>query len=361
LPRRPSLICLPHWQPPHGNRHPAPIDGAVLHGRGARHPSRTGTRNAVHTRLNNVLIEEDSVRRAILILVLLVSIASAGFVNACGKTAKPFTITDDLGRQVNIEKTPQSVVSLAPSVTEMLFALGLGETVVGCTEFCNYPDEAKEKPKVGAYYSTSLEAIVDKEPDVVLTDGHDPVGQQLEELGIPLVVLQPADVQGIFRNIGLIGELMNEERKAAELVDDLQRRLDAIAARTETAAAKPTVFFEIDATDPARPWTTGPGSFADTMITLAGGRNIVASGDQWAQISMEELLSSDPDLIILDDYPAVTPEQAMARTGVWQELRAVKQQKVYAINPDLTSRPGPRIIDGLEELAGIIHPELFGG
>ncbi len=307
---------------------------------------RTGIRSPLQYAIEE-RIEEVLVRRAILILLLLALIGLTGFPMGCNEEPSPFTVTDDLGRQVNIEKTPQSVVSLSPSVTEILFALGLGETVVGCTEFCNYPDEAKESPKVGAYYSTSLEAIVDKEPDVVLTDGHDPVGKQIEELGIPLVVLQPTDIQGIFRNIELIGDLMNEERKATLLVDDLQQRLDTIVARTASAAAKPTIFFEIDATDPVRPWTTGPGSFADTMITLAGGRNIITSGDQWAQINMEELLSADPDLIILNDYPAVTPEQVMARTGVWQNLRAVKDQKVYAINPDLISRTGPRIIDGL--------------
>lgn len=298
-------------------------------------------------------------RRSILILVLLLSIASSGLLTACNSAPSAFTITDDLGREVSIDKTPQSVVSLAPSITEILFALDLGGKVVGVTEACDYPDEATEIPTVGRYYSTSLEAIVDKDPDIVLTDGHDRVGEKIEELGIPLVAFQPGDIEGVFRNIEQIGDLMNRKGRATELVRELRQRLETVTGLTATAAAKPTVFFEIDATDPVRPWTAGPGSFADMMITLAGGTNIVASGDQWAQISVEELLSADPDIIILDDYPVVTPEEVMARTGVWQGLQAVKDESVYGIDPDLISRTGPRIIEGLEKLAKIIHPELF--
>jgi iron complex transport system substrate-binding protein len=307
-------------------------------------------------------IKEDVVRRSILILVLLASIASSGLLSACNKETGPFTVTDDLGRQVNIEKTPESVVSLAPSVTEILFALGLGDKVVGVTEACDYPDEAKEKPKVAGYFSANLEAVLDKDPDIVFADGHDPVEQQIEEQGIPLVVLQPADIEGIFRNIELIGDLMNEEREAAELVDELQQRLDAVVARTTTAVTKPTVFFEIDASDETKPWTVGPESFIDPLISLAGGQNIVNEAGDYLQVNLETLLSGDPDLIILSDYPYVTPEDVLNRQGVWQELRAVKEKKVYAISdPSLTSRPGPRIIDGLEEMARIVHPELFTG
>ena len=301
-------------------------------------------------------------RKSSLISVLQVLTIVPGLLTACNEPASPFTVTDDLGRQVNIEKTPECVVSLAPSITEILFALDLGDKVVGVTEACDYPDEAKEIPKVAGYFSTNLEAIVDKDPDVVFADGYDPVEQQIEEQGIPLVVLKPADIQGIFRNIELIGDLMNEERKAAKLVDDLQQRLDTVVARTTAAATKPTVFFEIGASDETKPWTVGPDSFIDPLISLAGGQNIVSEGGDYLQINLEKLLSADPDLIILSDDPYVAPEQVMARTGVWQELPAVKQHKVYAVSSQsLTSRPGPRIIDGLEELAKIIHPELFPG
>lgn len=301
-------------------------------------------------------------RKSILILVALALIALPSLLTACNEPASPFTVTDDQGREVDIEKTPQAIVSLAPSITETLFAIGLGDKIVGVTGDCDYPAEAKDKPKVGRYFRTSLESILDLDPDLILADGYDPVVEQIKELGIPLLVIQPTDISGIFKDIQLIGEVMNEENKAAKLVDDLQQRMDAVVGLATTAAGKPKVFLEIGATDLTKPWTTGPGSFADTMISLAGGQNIVKEGGAWLQINLEELLSDDPDLIILSDDPYVAPEQAMARTGVWQELSAVKQQKVYAISSQsLTSRPGPRIIDGLEELAKIIHPELFPG
>jgi iron complex transport system substrate-binding protein len=304
--------------------------------------------------------EEDSVKKSILILVLLVVVTAPSLLVACTESASPFTITDDLGREVLIKETPQAVVSLAPSITEILFALDLGDRVVGVTGDCDYPEEAKDKPDVGRYFSTSLESIVDKDPDLILTDGYDSVVDQLEGLEITMVVLQPTDIPGIFKDIQLVGEVMNEKDKAAELASGLQERLDAVKEKAAQAADQPTVFFEIDAYDPVRPWTAGPGSFADAMISLAGGQNIVQEGEAWLQISLEKLVSANPEIIILSDYPDVTPETVMARTGVWQQLLAVKEERVYAISdPSLTSRPGPRIIDGLEKLARIIHPELF--
>jgi len=305
--------------------------------------------------------EEDLVRKAILIFVLLALIASSGFLTACDEAPSAFTVTDDLGRQVDIERTPGSIVSLAPSTTEILFALGLGDEVVGVTEACDYPNEAKEKPEVGAYFSTSLECILDHDPVLILTDGYDPVVDQIEGMSIAMIVLQPTDIDGILADIRLIGQVMDVEDEAAELAGNLQRRLDAVAEKTAGVTLKPTVFYEVAATDQTKPWTVGPGSLENTLISLAGGQNIVEEDGAYLQIGLEALLSADPDFVILCDEPHVTPDQVMARAGVWQKLRAVKEQQVYAISdPSLTSRPGPRIIDGLEELARIIHPELFG-
>ena len=280
---------------------------------------------------------------------------------SCSQTVSPMAVTDDLGREVGIDRTPASVVSLAPSVTEMLFALDLGDSIVGVTEACDYPEAAKEKPKVGGYFCASLELIVDKDPDIVFSDGHDPVGDEVEKLGIPLVVLDPDDIPGVFSDIELVGRVMGVEERSSRLVADLQQRLDTVTGRVAQAASQPSVFFEIDASDPVRPWTAGPGSLADKIIALAGGRNVVTGGTQWAQVSLEELLSSGPEIIVLSDYPYVTPEDVKGREGAWQELPAVKQGRVFAVSdPSLTSRPGPRVIDGLEEMARIVHPELFG-
>jgi iron complex transport system substrate-binding protein len=293
-----------------------------------------------------------------LILIILTLLMALGA--ACAKPATAATIIDDLGRPVYIEKTPQRIISLAPSITEILFALDLGDRVVGVTDYCDYPEEAKEKPKVGGYYTTNLEMIMAQEPDLVLADGHDPVCQQLVNLGLTIVVLQPKDIFGIFRNIELVGEITGKEQKAEKLIASLEARLNAVAEKTARISQKPQVFAEIDATDLTKPWTAGPGSFIDALITLAGGENIVKVSGAWVQLSLEELIAADPDLIIVGLMLPLTAEEVRQRPGAWQQLAAIKEGKVYAISdPSLTSRPGPRIIDGLEEMAKIIHPELF--
>ena len=294
------------------------------------------------------------------VFVLLLMALPVSALSCRSEAAAVITAVDDASRTVYIEQTPQRVVSLSPSITEILFAIGLGDKVVGVTEHCDYPEAAKAKPKVGGYFTTSLEDILDKDPDLILTDGYDPVMQQIEGLGIPMLVLQPEDIDGIFKDIDLVGKVMNKEEEAARLVDSLQQRLDKVAEIKASATSSPTVFYEIDATDPTKPWTAGPGSFADILISLAGGSNIVTESGSWLQLSLEKLLSANPDIIILGDYPYVTPKQVEERSGVWQDLTAVNLGKVYAVSdPSLTSRPGPRIIDGLEEIARMIHPELF--
>ena len=285
----------------------------------------------------------------------------AAILEAPEAQAQGEALVDDLGRPVTIDEVPQRIVSLAPSITETLFALGLGDRVVGVTEHCDYPAEAQDKPSVGGYFTTSLEAIVAQEPDVVFTDGHDPVGAQLEALGITLVVLQPQDIAGVLSDIMLVGQVTGTEREADELINELKVRIAVVAVRTAAVSERPTVFYEIDASGEAenKPWTVGPGSFIDTMITLAGGENIVAVSQAYLQISLEEIVDADPDMVILGDYPWIQPDDVAARPGAWQVLSAVEGGAVYAIDPDLTSRPGPRIVDGLEEMARIIHPELF--
>jgi len=296
-----------------------------------------------------------------LALILLVSTLLLASLTSCSSTTPPGpgAITDDLGRTVNIEDIPQRIVSLAPSITEILFALDLGDKVVGVTDACDYPPEAQDKPKVGGYFMTSLEAIVAKDPDIVLADGHDPVSGQLESLGITMVVLQPQDFAGIFRDIELVGEITGRQRQAEQFSEEMRVHMVTICAITASATEKPTVFYEVDASNPAQPWTAGRGSFIDTLITLAGGENIVKEEQAWLQISLEYIVDCDPDMIILGDYPWVSPEDVMNRSGAWQELTAVQNEAIYSINVDLVSRPGPRIVDGLEEMARIIHPELF--
>ncbi|MQY55406.1 MAG: ABC transporter substrate-binding protein [Dehalococcoidia bacterium] len=294
---------------------------------------------------------------ALILLAIVVTIAS---ITACNPVTPPGpgVITDDHGRTVDIAETPERIVSLAPSITEILFALDLGNKVVGVTDRCDYPAEVQDKPKMGGYFSTSLEAIIAQDPDIVFSDGHDPVGAQLEALGITMVVLQPKDIAGILLDIELVGEITGKEAAAEELVAEMERRIGAVSART-AGVERPTVFYVIDASDPSKPWTVGFGSFVNTLIALASGENMVKVSTAYLQISLEEVIASDPEMIIGPTSHGTSFLPDLGNLPVWKEMTAVKEGNIYQIEDDLISRPGPRIVEGLEEIAKIIHPELF--
>ncbi|HAL62789.1 MAG TPA: hypothetical protein DCP08_10345, partial [Chloroflexi bacterium] len=234
--------------------------------------------------------------------------------------------------------------------------------VVGVTDFCDYPEEAREIERVGGV-EPNLEKIVDLEPDLVLYIGGAAQlekTQTMEDLGLTVLVLAPSDIEGIFADIELVGRATGTEDEAADLVSELRARMDGVLSRVAQAERQPLVFYELDATDPTRPWTAGPGSFIDALITMTGGINLGASaGMEWAQFSTEEIIAQDPEIIILGDANyGVTVESVEERPG-WGVMTAVKEGAIYPIDDTLVSRPGPRIVDGLEELARIIHPEIF--
>ncbi len=309
--------------------------------------------------------------------LLIVIVTIALFTTACGSAATPaptaaptqpapaafpVTVTDDAGRMVTIKAEPQRIVSLAPSNTEILFALGLGQRVVGVDDFSDYPPEAASIEKVGGL-EPNKEKIVSLAPDLILAVGGSPAQIEkavaLEKLGLAVLVLDPANVEGVIKNIELVGQATGQSNTAGKLAAELRARVKAVADKTANAP-KPKVFFELDATDPTKPFAPGPGSFIDGMITLAGGANIAANAQmQWVQLSAEEIIAQNPDVIVLSDAEfGVSPESVKARPG-WDVIAAVKNGAVYPIGANAVSRPGPRIVDGLEELARLIHPELF--
>ena len=302
-----------------------------------------------------------------LLIIALVGCAGAKVPetseSAGAATPKPVSVVDDAGRTVEIVSNPQRLISLAPSNTEILFALGLGDKVVGVTDFCDYPEEAKAIEKVGGI-EPNLEKIVALGPDLVLAIGGSPAqvekATEMEKLGLTVLVLEPGDIEGIMANIELVGRATGAEKEASESVAELRKRFDDITTKAKEAGSRPKVFFELDATDPSKPYTPGPGSFIDALITLAGGSNIGAGAKmQWAQLSTEEIIAQDPEVIVLGDANyGVTAEMVKERPG-WSVITAVKNGAIYPIDDILISRPGPRIIDGLEALARIIHPELF--
>ena len=295
-----------------------------------------------------------------IIAILLTIVCLTVFSFGCQPKNNPVTLTDDMGRSITFDTTPQRIVSHVPSITEMLYALDLGDKVVGVDDYSNYPPEAKQKPSVGNYWEPSIEKIVSLTPDLVLTDGHSENIKQLDNLGIKYVVIDPKNIDGIFKDIDLIGQIAGKEKEAAQLVDTMYSQIDDVVSKVKNAPAV-SVFYVLDAqTDPNNPWTAGPGSFIDSLITMAGGKNIAENAaSAYAQFSIEEVVAADPQVIILPVNTGTdVTASALKNSPVWSQLTAVKNDNIFTFNADLAN-PVPRITQGLQNIAKIIHPELF--
>jgi iron complex transport system substrate-binding protein len=278
-------------------------------------------------------------------------------------TSSAITLKDGLGREVSLPAPAQHIVSLAPSNSEILFAIGAGAQVVARDDFTNYPQEAVALPSIGGSASGyNNEKIVSLQPDLVIASELNNADQvkSLENLKITVFYLQnPKNMEGLFENLRTVGKLTGHEKEASTLADSLSARVSAVEKAVEGVSSQPKVFYELDATDPAKPWTPGPGTFIDTLIQMAGGKNVGASlNGEWAKISQEALIVDNPDFILLGDslYGGVTAEKVAARPG-WNTLKAVQNKNVLPFNDDLVSRPGPRMVDGLVALAKILHPD----
>jgi iron complex transport system substrate-binding protein len=272
------------------------------------------------------------------------------------------TYTDGLGREVTLEGTPERIVSLAPSNTEILFAVGAGSQVIGRDEFSDYPEEAASIESIGGSFGEyNVEAIVALEPDLVLAAEINPpeLAQQLEDLGLTVYYLaNPTTLEGMYTNLETVAGISGHD--ASELVDSLKARVAAVDEKIAPLSSIVSVFYEIDATDPTKPWTYGPGTFGDLLVARAGGYNVgnVAS-DPYPQLSLEQIVESNPSVIILgDSIWGVTPESVLARPG-WESIEAVKSNNIFPIDDNLISRPGPRLVDGLEQIAKLLRPGLF--
>jgi len=274
------------------------------------------------------------------------------------------TIIDGLDRQVTLGGPAQRVVSLTPATTEILFAIGANSQVIGRDTFSDYPPEALDVADIGGSWGEyNLEAIVALEPDLVIAGGINPpeLVASLEDLGLTVYFLSnPLTLEEMYTKLEIIAELTGHEDEAGNLIESLQARVAAVDEKIMPLSYAPTVYYELDATDPTKPYTAGPGTFVDLLIARAGGINIgSALQGQWAEISLEQLIVSDPAIIILgDSIYGETPEKAAARPG-WEVLTAIQDGHVFPFDDDLVSLPGPRMVDGLEALAKILHPGVF--
>lgn len=279
------------------------------------------------------------------------------------RTSYPYTLTDDAGRQVTLERRPERIVSLAPSNTEILFAIGAGDRVVGVDSFSDYPAEVQELPKVGGLTDTNYEQIVALEPDLALTiGGTEEQVAKLEELGIPVVVIQPATLDDVLDRILRIGELVDAQAGARRVVEDMRSRIEAVRQRVADIPEdqRVRVFYEVW-NDPLM--TVGPGGFIHDVIVAAGGINVAeGTGQPWPQISLEEVVRQDPQVIVVPASLKTSYEELKAkRRRGWEGITAVEQGRVYAIDDAVISRPGPRLVEGLEQLARWFYPDRFQG
>jgi len=305
-----------------------------------------------------------------MVLVALAACAPAPTPTPIPPTAVPatatppsVTVTDGANRSVTIVGAPQRIVSLAPSTTEIAFALGLGSRVVAVDSLSDYPSDVAKLPKIKTY-PLNLEQVVSFKPDLVLAaaiQSPDDI-KKLADLKLTvLVVGAPVTTfDSVMSDIAMVGKATGTAAAAKTVTDAMKQRIDAVKAKIANAKTKPRVYWELDATDPAKPYAPGPGSFINDIITLDGGVNVTANAKSaYPQVNAEEIVASNPEVIILSDAAyGTTAESVKARPG-WSVIDAVKNNKVFPIDDNLVSRPGPRIVDGLEAAAKLIHPEVF--
>lgn len=270
-------------------------------------------------------------------------------------TTYPLTLTDDLGRKVTLQAEPRRVVSVLPSTTETLCALGLCERLVGVDDYSDFPASVSKLPKVGGLYNPNIEAMVALKPDLVVVSKYGKLAESLAAAGITVLAVNPETYDEVFSKTLVLGRVMNREAQAKQLVIQMRRDIAKIEILTKNAVRKPTAYYEVDPT----PYTVGPNSFIGVLLGKAGAVNIIpASLGDFPKISPELVVQQNPQLILGVDLAT-----ARARPG-WAGIAAVKSGRVTAIVPgsaldNLLTRPGPRLPLALAALAKIVHPEMF--
>ncbi len=294
-----------------------------------------------------------------ILLVLLAACASSP-----GETPpSAITVTDQLGRTVRLEEVPQRIISLAPSNTEILFALGLADRIVAVTDYCNYPPQAEEKPSIGSFSTPNIEEIVAHSPDlIVATSIHEKrVLPQLEDKGIAVFVLNPKTVDGVLEAITLAGKITGSEAEASRLVGEMQRRIKVVTDRTDgLSEEQKTRSFYLLWHDPLM--TSGSGTLQNDLIVKAGGTNIAQNITGYGAISLEVVIASNPEVMMAGaghgSGEGLTFRFIQTETRL-SSVSASINNRLHAVDADLANRGGPRIVDALEQFAAFIHPELF--
>jgi iron complex transport system substrate-binding protein len=278
-------------------------------------------------------------------------------VTLLAASAAAEVFVDQVGRRVDIPAHPQRIVSLMPSITEIVFELGAGSRIKGVTLYSNEPPAAAKLANVGSYVHPDLEKIISLKPDLCLAvrDGNPKhIVDKITALGIPVYTIDPRNLAEIMESVMLLGKVLGTEEKARDIVDNIQSKINAASERVANASNRPRVFFQIDASPIV---SAGSNTFIDQLITQAGGINLAAGPTAYPRYSWEDILLMQPEVVIIASMAGgYSEEQLKATWRRWPELPAVRDNRLYVVNADLFDRPTARLADGLELLVNIFFP-----
>ncbi|MBW2284928.1 MAG: cobalamin-binding protein [Deltaproteobacteria bacterium] len=268
-------------------------------------------------------------------------------------------VEDQLGRSMRVPDDPGRIISLAPSITEIVFALGQGHRLVGATQFSDFPPEARRLPKVGSYVHLDLERIVALRPDlcIAVKDGNPRrIAERLEELNIPVYAVDPRDLKSVMRTIGEVGRLLNRQERAALVKDRMARRIQDVTSRVRKTGERPGVFFQIGITPIV---AVGTDTFIHELIELACGKNLTAGPTPYPRYSREQVLALKPEIFIITSMARGGAfDRVKAQWRRWPQMPAVKNGRIHVVDSNIFDRPSPRLVDALELLGRLIHPEM---
>lgn len=273
-------------------------------------------------------------------------------------TVYPFKFTDDSGKEIVLDKAPDKVASGSPAITEIVFAVKGEDKLVGVTDFCNYPEKATKIDKTGDYNGPNIEKLIELGTNLYITDHvADDAKKLLEDAKITVVILAAKNYKDVYNKITLVGKMFNKNAEAESILIEMKAREEALLNAINEVKSK-RVFYEV--------WheplmSTGPGSFIDEMIKMLGSENIASDATSaYADFSVETLIERNPEVYLTANDGMKTVEDIKARTG-YDQIDAIKNDRIYFLDPDIISRPGPRIVEGLEILAEAIYSEIFNG
>ena len=284
----------------------------------------------------------------------------AGLFLSAGTPLFAKTLVDQLGREVTLPDDPQRVVSLAPSITEIIFALGREHRLKGVTRFSDFPPEAANLPKVGSYVRLDLEKIVALRPDLcfAVKDGNPgEMAARLETLGIPVYAVDPRDVDSVMETFLDIGRVLNAAEEAKDIVGKMRSRITRVKSLVANASHRPRVFFQIGLSPIV---SVGTRTFIHELIVLAGGKNLSEGPVPYPRFSREQVLALSPEVFIITSMArGASFERVKKEWSKWPDLPAVRNNRILLVDSNLFDRPSPRLVDGLELLLKLIHPEIF--